>query len=200
MKPNKKMIITALPYVLTGCLGNKLTQAYRLTPGEALSDKFIRLDEGMGEAFSSLLPGFHWTELLGGLTAALILAAILYTKRANAKKYRRGMEYGSARWGNSGDIQPYIDPNFYRNVLLTQTERLTLNSRPADPTTARNKNVLVIGGSGSGKTRFYVKPNLMQLHSSYVVTDPKGYNNIGQRKSHTVRRKSPAMWLFLYPI
>ena len=124
----------------------------------------------------------------------------MYLKSKNAKKYRHGLEYGSARWGTREDIAPYVDPVFQNNVILTKTESLTMNSRPKDPKTARNKNVLVIGGSGSGKTRFWLKPNLMQMHSSYVVTDPKGYNNIGQRKSHTVRRKSSAMWLFLYPI
>ena len=124
----------------------------------------------------------------------------MYLKSKNAKKYRHGLEYGSARWGTREDIAPYVDPVFQNNVILTKTESLTMNSRTKDPKTARNKNVLVIGGSGSGKTRFWLKPNLMQMHSSYVVTDPKGYNNIGQRKSHTVRRKSSAMWLFLYPI
>lgn len=125
---------------------------------------------------------------------------VVYYKAKNAKKFRQGVEYGSARWGTAKDIEPYVDPVFENNVLLTATERLMMSGRPKQPKYARNKNILVIGGSGSGKTRFFVKPNLMQMHSSYVVTDPKGYNNIGQRKSHTVRRKSSAMWLFLYPI
>lgn len=125
---------------------------------------------------------------------------VLYVKSKNRKKFRQGEEYGSAVWGGEKDIEPYVDLSCpENNVILTKTESLTMG-KPSAPKFARNKNILVIGGSGSGKTRFFVKPNLMQMHSSYVVTDPKGYNNIGQRKSHTVRRKSSAMWLFLYPI
>ena len=122
----------------------------------------------------SVAPSFHPADLLVGLIGAVIIRLIIYTKGKNAKKYRKGMEYGSARWGTPEDIKPYIDPVFENNVLLTQTERLMMSNRPKNPKYARNKNILVIGGSGSGKTRFFVKPNLMQLHSSYVVTDPKG--------------------------
>ena len=122
----------------------------------------------------SIAPSFHPADLLVGLIGAVVIRLIIYTKGKNAKKYRKGMEYGSARWGTAEDIKPYIDPVFENNVLLTQTERLMMSNRPKNPKYARNKNILVIGGSGSGKTRFFVKPNLMQLHSSYVVTDPKG--------------------------
>ena len=122
----------------------------------------------------SPLPSFHPLDLLVGVITALLIRLIVYEKSKNAKKYRRNVEYGSARWGKADDIAPYIDPDFRNNVILTQTERLTMNNRPKDPKTARNKNVLVVGGSGSGKTRFFVKPQIMQMHSSYVVTDPKG--------------------------
>ena len=196
----KKILILNLPYLLFVYLFDKLCQAVRLAPGLDASEKFLRLSQGFTEAFSSGLPSLHPLDLLVGIAGAVIVRLAVYTKGKNARKYRRGIEYGSARWGTREDIAPYIDPVFQNNVILTKTESLTMNSRPKDPKTARNKNVLVIGGSGSGKTRFWLKPNLMQMHSSYVVTDPKGYNNIGQRKSHTVRRKSPAMWLFLYPI
>ena len=128
------------------------------------------------------LPSVHPLDLLIGIVGAVVIRLIVYVKGKNAKKYRKGAEYGSARWGNAEDIKPYIDPDFQNNIILTQTERLTMNSRPKQPKYARNKNVVVIGGSGSGKTRFFVKPNLMQLHSSYVLTDPKGYNYRGQSK------------------
>ena len=154
----------------------------------------------MDKMFVNPLPSLHTQDLLAGMAGAVILRLIFYIRSKNAKKFRHGEEFGSARWGNAKDLSPYVDPVFENNIILTQTERLMMSGRPKEPKYARNKNVLVIGGSGSGKTRFFVKPNLMQMHSSYVVTDPKGYNNIGQRKSHTVRRKSSAMWLFLYPI
>ena len=130
--------------------------------------------EGFAAAFQSALPSFHPIDLCVGVAAALLIRLAVYVKGKNARKFRKNIEYGSARWGNAEDIKPYTDPTFANNVILTQTERLTMNSRPKDPKTARNKNVLVVGGSGSGKTRFFIKPNLMQLHSSYVVTDPKG--------------------------
>ena len=146
------------------------------------------------------LPSFHPLDLVVGIIFGAGLRLAVYMKGKNAKKYRHNEEYGSARWGTAKDIEPFMDQKFEDNIILTKTERLMMSNRPKNPANARNKNVLIIGGSGSGKTRFWLKPNLLQMHSSYVVTDPKGYNNIGQRKSHTVRRKSSAMWLFLYPI
>ena len=201
MKPEiKKLLILNLPYLLFVYLFDKAGAAVRLSPGMDASQKILNLGEGFTAAFASAAPSFHPADLLIGIAGAVIIRLAVYLKGKNAKKYRKGIEYGSARWGTAEDIKPYIDPVFENNIPLTQTERLTMNSRPKQPKYARNKNILVIGGSGSGKTRFFVKPSLMQMHSSYVVTDPKGYNNIGQRKSHTVRRKSSAMWLFLYPI
>ena len=201
MKPEiKKMLILNAPYLIFVYAFDKIGQAFRLAPGADLTGKLLSIGDGFSAAFSNALPSFDPMDLLIGIAGAAIIRLAVYMKGKNAKKYRKGIEYGSARWGNAEDIKPYIDPVFENNVLLTQTERLMMSSRPKHPKYARNKNVLVIGGSGSGKTRFFVKPNLMQMHSSYVVTDPKGYNNIGQRKSHTVRRKSSAMWLFLYPI
>ena len=196
----KKTIILHIPYFFIGLFATKLGQMWRLTGGAELGEKIMNLGEGFFAAMEHPMPSFHPFDLCIGLAVAVIFRLIVYGKSQNAKKYRKNEEYGSARWGKPEDIAPYIDPEFKNNVILTQTERLTMNNRPKDPKTARNKNVLIVGGSGSGKTRFFIKPNLMQCHSSYVVTDPKGYNNIGQRKSHTVRRKSPAMWLFLYPI
>ena len=134
----------------------------------------LHIGQGFSTAFENALPSFHPVDFLIGFAGALLIRLAIYLKGKNAKKYRKGVEYGSARWGNAQDIKPYIDPVFENNVLLTQTERLTMSSRPKQPKYARNKNILVIGGSGSGKTRFFVKPNLMQMHSSYVVTDPKG--------------------------
>ena len=196
----KKTIILHIPYFFIGLFATKLGQMWRLTGGAELGEKIMNLGEGFFAAMEHPMPSFHPFDLCIGLAVAVIFRLIVYGKSQNAKKYRKNEEYGSARWGKPEDIAPYIDPEFKNNVILTQTERLTMNNRPKDPKTARNKNVLIVGGSGSGKTRFFIKPNLMQCHSSYVVTDPKGYNNMGQRKSHTVRRKSSAMWLFLYPI
>ena len=175
MKPNiKKMLILNAPYLLFVWLFIKVGEAFRLSPGADLSGKLLNIMQGMTAAFESPLPSLNGQDFLIGVAGAVILRIAVYMKGRNAKKYRKGVEYGSARWGNAKDIEPYIDPDFYNNVLLTQTERLTMNSRPKSPKYARNKNVLVIGGSGSGKTRFFVKPNLMQMHSSYCVTDPKG--------------------------
>lgn len=170
----KKLIIPNIPYLFIALLGTKIAQGYRLSPGADLSQKLLSLSDGYGQAFSSLMPSFHLMDLMIGIAIAVIIRIVVYVKGKNAKKFRKNEEYGSARWGTHEDIAPYIDPVFENNILLTQTERLTMNSRPKDPKTARNKNVLVIGGSGSGKTRFFIKPNLMQMHSSYVVTDPKG--------------------------
>lgn len=170
----KKLLILNLPYLLFVWLFDKAAQTVRLSPGADLSGKLLNLGSGFSQAMESIAPSFHPADLLVGLIGAVVIRLIIYTKGKNAKKYRKGMEYGSARWGTAEDIKPYIDPVFENNVLLTQTERLMMSNRPKNPKYARNKNILVIGGSGSGKTRFFVKPNLMQLHSSYVVTDPKG--------------------------
>ena len=170
----KKLIIPNLPYLLFVYLFDKVAQAVRLAPGADLSGKLLAIGNGFSAAFASPLPSVHPLDILIGIAGAVVIRLVVYTKGKNAKKYRKGMEYGSARWGNAEDIKPYIDPVFENNVLLTQTERLMMSSRPKQPKYARNKNILVIGGSGSGKTRFFVKPNLMQMHSSYVVTDPKG--------------------------
>ena len=175
MKKNiKKLLITTLPYVLFGLLFTKFGQAARLAPGLNFSEKALHILEGFSLAFRSILPSFHPIDLCVGIVLALILRLAVYLKGKNAKKYRKNMEYGSARWGTHDDIAPFEDPVFENNVILTQTERLMMSNRPANPKNARNKNVLIIGGSGSGKTRFWLKPNLMQMHSSYVVTDPKG--------------------------
>ena len=196
----KKLLILNIPYVFIALFATKLGQAARLAPGFDFSSKFLHIMEGFTLAFTSAMPSFHLTDLLVGICCAAGLRLAVYIKGKNARKFRKNLEYGSARWGTRADIEPFMDSKPENNIILTQTEGLMMSNRPKDPKNARNKNVLVIGGSGSGKTRFFLKPNLMQLHSSYVVTDPKGYNNIGQRKSHTVRRKSSAMWLFLYPI
>ena len=170
----KKLIIPNIPYVFFVYLFDKVGQAARLAPGADISEKILNITQGFSEAFSNALPSVHPLDLLIGIVGAVVIRLIVYVKGKNAKKYRKGAEYGSARWGTKEDIKPYIDPDFQNNIILTQTERLTMNSRPKQPKYARNKNVVVIGGSGSGKTRFFVKPNLMQLHSSYVLTDPKG--------------------------
>ena len=170
----KKLILPNLPYLLFMYLFDKVGQAARLAPGADLSGKLLSIGDGFAAAFSSFVPSLHPADLLVGVLGAALIRLVVYVKGKNAKKYRRGVEYGSARWGSAVDIRPYIDPVLENNVLLTQTERLMMNSRPKQPKYARNKNVLVVGGSGSGKTRFFVKPNLMQMHSSYLVSDPKG--------------------------
>ena len=170
----KKTLISSVPYVFIALFATKLGQMWRLADGITVSEKFLHIADGFSKAMQSPLPSFHPLDLLVGVITALLIRLIVYEKSKNAKKYRRNVEYGSARWGKADDIVPYIDPVFRNNVILTQTERLTMNNRPKDPKTARNKNVLVVGGSGSGKTRFFVKPQITQMHSSYVVTDPKG--------------------------
>ena len=170
----KKLLLPNIPYVFIALFATKLGQAWRLAPGTDFSWKALHIMEGFAAAFQSALPSFHPIDLCVGVAAALLIRLIVYVKGKNAKKFRKNLEYGSARWGKPEDIAPYVDPKFENNVILTQTERLMMSNRPKDPKTARNKNVLVVGGSGSGKTRFFIKPNLMQLHSSYVVTDPKG--------------------------
>ena len=170
----KKFLLPNIPYVFIALFATKPGQAWRLAPGTDFSGKALHLMEGFAAAFQSALPSFHPIDLCVGVAAALLIRLIVYVKGKNAKKFRKNLEYGSARWGKPEDIAPYVDPKFENNVILTRTERLMMSNRPKDPKTARNKNVLVVGGSGSGKTRFFIKPNLMQLHSSYVVTDPKG--------------------------
>ena len=170
----KKLVLLNLPYLLMGLFATNFGEAWRLAQGANASEKFLSLFAVLPGALQSFWPSLHPLDLLVGLCCGAGLRLAVYLKSKNAKKYRHGMEYGSARWGTREDIAPYIDPVFQNNVILTKTESLTMNSRPKGPKTARNKNVLVIGGSGSGKTRFWLKPNLMQMHSSYVVTDPKG--------------------------
>ena len=196
----KKLMILNIPYIILGLFATNLGEAWRLAEGADMSAKLLGFFSTFTVALSNPLPSFHPMDLMVGIICGVALRLAVYLKGKNAKKYRHNEEYGSARWGNAKDIEPFMAPKFEDNIILTKTERLMMSNRPKNPANARNKNVLIIGGSGSGKTRFWLKPNLLQMHSSYVVTDPKGYNNIGQRKSHTVRRKSSAMWLFLYPI
>ncbi len=175
----KKLLILNFPYLLFALLGTKLGQAVRLPPGVDFSAKVLHILDGFKAAFSSFAPSFHPFDLCVGIVAAAVIRLVVYVRSRNAKKFRKNEEYGSARWGTAEDIAPFVDPVFANNIILTQTESLTMNNRPKDPRTARNKNVLIIGGSGSGKTRFWLKPNLMQCTSekypcSFVVTDPKG--------------------------
>ncbi len=179
MKRYKRYLILYLPYVIFALMATKLGQAWRYAPGTGFSEKFLHIMEGMAAAFQSALPSFHPFDLVVGILFAAGIRLTVYVKGKNAKKFRKNEEYGSARWGTREDIAPYMDADFRNNIILTKTEQLTMNSRPKDPRTARNKNVLVVGGSGSGKTRFLLKPNLMQCNSkdypvSFVVTDPKG--------------------------
>lgn len=175
----KKLLILNLPYLLIGLYASKLGQAYRLAAGADASAKLLHIGEGFAAAFASPFPSFHPQDLLVGLLCGAALRLAVYVRSKNAKKYRKDVEYGSARWGTAADIQPFVDPVFENNIILTQTENLMMSNRPKNPKYARNKNVLIIGGSGSGKTRFWLKPNLMQCTSktyptSFVVTDPKG--------------------------
>ena len=171
----KKLLLRSVPYMAIGLFATKLGEGWRLAAGTNASEKALNLMDGIGSAFQSPLPSFHPADLCFGLLAGALLRIAVHIKSQNARKYRKGMEYGSARWGTAEDIKPFVDPVFENNVILTQTERLMMSNRPKNPAHARNKNVLVIGGSGSGKTRVWLKPNLMQCHSSYVVTDPNGY-------------------------
>ena len=170
----KKALLMLIPYLILALLAAKLGEGWRLAPGGSVSAKVLHLAQGISHAFQTPLWSVHPADLLFGLLAAGAIRLAVYLKGKNAKKYRRNVEYGSARWGGPDDIKPFMDKVFANNVILTQTEHLTMNNRPLDPKTARNKNVLVVGGSGSGKTRFWLKPNLMQCHASFVVTDPKG--------------------------
>ena len=171
---NRKRLIRSIPYLIIGVLGDKLAWLYRVSDGISFSEKLMFVLANFGHAFRNPFPSFFYADVLVGLASALLAYALIYIKQKDAKKFRQGMEYGSARWGTAADIKPYMDSDPDNNIILTDTERLTMNSRPANPKYSRNKNVLVIGGSGSGKTRSFVKPNLMQMHSSYCVTDPKG--------------------------
>ena len=187
----KKLILPNIPYVFIALLATKVSEAVRLAPGSDASTKLLNIMTGLNTAFLSLVPSFHPVDLCVGIAAAIAIRLAVYIKGKNAKKFRKNMEYGSARWGTHDDIAPYIDPVQDNNIILTQTESLTMNNRPKDPKTARNKNVLVVGGSGSGKPRFFIKPNLMQCQSktypvSFVVTDPKGGQYIIQKTREIV--------------
>ena len=170
----KKLLILNMPYVIAGMLATNIWEAWRLAEGSDTSAKLFSFFAAMGVAFSNPLPSLHLADLLFGVICGAALKLAVWMKGRNAKKYRHGMEYGTARWGTQRDIEPFIDPEFQNNVILTRTERLMMGNRPKNPANARKKNVLIVGGSGSGKTRFWLKPNLLQCHSSYVVTDPKG--------------------------
>ena len=175
MKKNfSKLLALYLPYILPGLAATNFGEAWRLVEGKELGDKIMSMMGTVPLAFANPLPSLHPLDLLVGLCCGAGLRLAVYLRGKNAKKYRHGMEYGSARWGTPKDIEPFMAPKFEDNIILTQTERLMMSNRPPDPKNARNKNVLVVGGSGSGKTRFWLKPNLLQMHSSYVVTDPKG--------------------------
>ena len=169
-----KLLALYLPYILLGLVATNFGEAWRLAEGKELSDKIMSMMGTVPLAFANPLPSLHPLDLLVGLCCGAGLRLAVYLRGKNAKKYRHGMEYGSARWGTAKDIEPFMAPKFSDNIILTKTERLMMSNRPPDPKNARNKNVLVVGGSGSGKTRFWLKPNLLQCHSSYVVTDPKG--------------------------
>lgn len=170
----KKLLILNMPYVIAGMLATNIWEAWRLAEGADTSAKLFSFFSAIGVAFSNPLPSIHPADLLFGIICGAALRFAVWMKGRNAKKYRHGMEYGTARWGTQKDIEPFMDPEFQNNVILTRTERLMMGNRPKNPANARNKNVLIVGGSGSGKTRFWLKPNLLQCHSSYVVTDPKG--------------------------
>ena len=172
-KSLKKLLIRSLPYLIFGLICTNIGEAFRLAEGVDLSARVLSFFAALGTAFSDPLPSFYPVDLLAGVICGIGLRLAVYLRSLNKKEYRPNVEYGSARWGTPADIEPFMDPVFENNIILTGTERLTMSSRPKDPTTARNKNVLIVGGSGSGKTRFFIKPNLLQLHSSYVLTDPK---------------------------
>jgi len=182
-KKLSKLLALYLPYVVIGLVATNLGEAWRLAAGKELGDKIVSLMDTLPAAFSNPLPSLHLFDLFIGLCCGAGMRLAVYLKGKNAKKYRHGMEYGSARWGTPKDIEPFMAPKFADNIILTKTERLMMSNRPPDPKNARNKNVLVVGGSGSGKTRFFIKPNLLQCDSknfpaSFVVTDPNGESAI----------------------
>lgn len=170
----RRLLFLYLPYVILGLIATNLGEAWRLAEGINSSEKLLSVMTTFGVAFENPLPSFHPFDLLIGLCCGGGIRLAVYLKGKNAKKYRHNLEYGSARWGTAKDIEPFMAPKFEDNIILTRTERLMMSNRPKEPKNARNKNVLIIGGSGSGKTRFWLKPNLLQMHSSYVITDPKG--------------------------
>ena len=172
----KKLLILNIPYILLGLFATNLGEAWRLAEGADMSAKLLGFFDTFMVALSNPLPSFYPLDLVVGIIFGAGLRLAVYMKGKNAKKYRHNEEYGSARWGTAKDIEPFMDQKFEDNIILTKTERLMMSNRPKNPANARNKNVLIIGGSGSGKTRFWLKPNLLQMHSSYVVTDPNGYN------------------------
>ena len=169
-----KLLALYLPYILLGLVATNFGEAWRLAEGKELGERIMSMMGTIPVAFANPLPSLHPLDLLVGLCCGAGLRLAVYLRGKNAKKYRHGMEYGSARWGTAKDIEPFMAHKFADNIILTKTERLMMSNRPPDPKNARNKNVLVVGGSGSGKTRFWLKPNLLQCHSSYVVTDPNG--------------------------
>ena len=171
----KKLLILNIPYILVGLFATNFGEAWRLAEGADSSAKILSFFYVLPVALGNPLPSFHPLDLLVGIACGAGLRLAVYLKSKNAKKYRHNVEYGSARWGTAKDIEPFTAPKFEDNIILTKTERLMMSNRPKNPANARNKNVLIIGGSGSGKTRFWLKPNLLQMHSSYVVTDPNGY-------------------------
>ena len=170
----KKTLIKMLPYLIIGMLFTNIGEAWRMSEGAEAGEKILSFFSMLGVAFQNPAPSFYPLDLLVGALCGAALRLAVYVRGKNAKHFRHNEEYGSARWGTHADIEPFMDPDFKNNVILTQTERLTMSSRPKRPAYARTKNVLIVGGSGSGKTRFWLKPNLLQMHSSYVVTDPKG--------------------------
>lgn len=180
----KKLLILNIPYIIVGLIATNIGEAWRMAEGADSSAKLLSLFSTLSVAFRNPLPSFYPLDLLIGIVCGAGLRLAVYLRGKNAKKYRHNVEYGSARWGTAKDIEPFMASKFEDNVILTKTERLMMSNRPKNPANARNKNVLIVGGSGSGKTRFWLKPNLLQMHSSYVVTDPKGYNDVGQRKYH----------------
>ena len=180
----KKLIILNIPYVVIGLFCTNIGEAWRMAAGTDISTKLLGFFTSMGAAWGDPMPSLHPFDLCIGLAIGAAFRLVVYVRSKNAKKYRHGEEYGSARWGGPKDIEPFADPVFENNVILTRTESLTMNSRPKDPKTARNKNVLIVGGSGSGKTRFWLKPNLLQCHSSYVITDPKGGGRLSENSDN----------------
>ena len=173
-KKMKRLLILNIPYFIVGLFATNLGEAWRLAEGADFSAKLLGFFATFSVALSNPLPSFHPSDLLVGIACGAAMRLAVYLKGKNAKKYRHNVEYGSARWGTAKYIEPFMAPKFEDNIILTKTERLMMSNRPKNPANARNKNVLIIGGSGSGKTRFWLKPNLLQMHSSYVVTDPKG--------------------------